>query len=93
MCTDDNAFGRTTNRVVKLTFGPDFALEWADETWPEAPSKFLAAPFDDAVFLGIVDGDGQQRRGFLLTAAGALELAEMLRRHADKASKNGEHDE
>lgn len=91
MCADENAFGRTTNHVFKMVFGPAFALEWAKKTWPDAPAKFLAAPLDDAVFLGLVDGDGQRRRGFLLTAAGALELAEMLQRHANKSREHGEN--
>lgn len=91
MCTQDNALGRKNSHAFKLVFGPQFAAEWQENTWPDTPSKSVIWPLTGAVFFGLIDADGKARRGFFLTADEAIGLGGSLQRHGYLSQEAGEN--
>lgn len=69
-----NASGRTTNSVFRAIYGSDLAKEWNEFTWPQNPSKVVLVSKPGVVFMGLIDADGREHRGFVLSADEACYL-------------------
>ena len=92
MCTARNALGRQITRVFTQIFGDEFAAKWAAHSWVDEPTKIVASPNCGVLFLGFEDEINEKRRGFLIPADEALELAEVLKLHAEMAIQLGGND-